>query len=149
MISGVTQQRVLFLCSGNSCRSHMAEGWLRHLAGDRFESFSAGSRPVGFVHTLAIRAMAELGVDISGHRSKSLDEFAGQEFELLVTVCDSAREACPVFAGATRRVHWGFDDPACAAGSDEEKLAVFRRVRDEIGARIRQFLANSDMELKG
>jgi len=149
MMFPMTKTRILFLCTGNSCRSHMAEGWLRHLAAERFESFSAGSRPAGFVHPLAVRAMSEAGVDISGHRSKSLDEFAGREFDLLVTVCDGAREACPVFAGAKRRLHWGFDDPACATGSDEERMAVFRRVRDEIGARIRQFLARSDVEVKG
>ena len=143
MINGMDRPRVLFLCTGNSCRSQMAEGWLRRLAGDRFESVSAGSRPAGFVHPLAMRAMAEAGVDLSGHRSKSLDEFAGQEFDLLVTVCDRARESCPVFPGARDRAHWGFDDPAEAAGSDEEKMAAFRRIRDEIAACIRQFLARS------
>ena len=144
MISAMGKPRILFLCTGNSCRSHMAEGWLRHIAGARFDAFSAGSRPAGFVHPLAVRAMSEAGVDISGHRSKSLDEFAGQEFDLLVTVCDDAREACPVFAGATRQVHWGFDDPARATGSDEERMVVFRRVRDEIGSCIREFLSRSD-----
>ena len=148
MIWAMARPRVLFLCTGNSCRSHMAEGWLRHLAADRFESFSAGSRPTGFVHPLAIRAMSEAGVGISGHRSKSLDEFAGQEFDLLVTVCDDAREACPVFAGAKQRVHWGFDDPARAMGSDEERMAVFRRVRDEIGSCIRGFFRRSDPKSK-
>ena len=149
MIDRVHKPRVLFLCTGNSCRSQLAEGWLRHLAADRFESFSAGSKPAGFVHPLAIRAMAEVGVDIFGHRSKSLDEFAGHEFDLLITVCDDAREACPVFSGAKRQLHWGLDDPADAAGGDNEKMAVFRRIRDEIGVRIRQFLASSDMEMMG
>ena len=119
------------------------------MAGERFESLSAGARPAGFVHPLAIRAMAESGVDISGHRSKALDEFAGQTFDLLVTVCDQANEACPTSAGARDREHWGFDDPADAVGSDEEKMAVFRRVRDEIEACIRQFLARPDLEMKG
>lgn len=147
MIGSVNRPRILFVCTGNSCRSHMAEGWLRHLAGDRFDCFSAGSRPAGFVHPLAIRAMAESGVDLSGHRSKPLDEFAGQAFDLLVTVCDNAREACPVFAGAARRVHWGFDDPAAAAGGDEARMTVFRRVRDEIGRRIREFIADPHSEM--
>jgi arsenate reductase (thioredoxin) len=148
MISCVTKKRVLFLCTGNSCRSHMAEGWLRHLAGDRFDSFSAGARPSGFVHPLAIRVMAEIGVDISGHLSKSLDEFAGQTFDLLVTVCDNAREACPVFAGAVSREHWGFEDPAEAGGSDDEKLKLFRHVRDEIGNQIRRFVRGPDSDRK-
>jgi len=149
MILGMHKPRILFLCTGNSCRSQMAEAWLRRLAGDRFETISAGSRPAGFVHPLAMRAMAEAGVDLSGHRSKSLDEFAGQEFDLLVTVCDRARESCPVFPGARRRAHWGFDDPAEAAGGDEEKMAAFRLVRDEIEACIRQFLVRPDLEMKG
>lgn len=131
---------VLFLCTGNSCRSHMAEGWLRHLAGDRYESLSAGAKPVGYVHPLAIQVMTEVGVDISKHRSKSIDEFAGQPLDLLVTVCDNARESCPVYAGAKRQVHWGFDDPAHATGTAAEKLAVFRRVRDQIHQRIEEFL---------
>jgi len=132
--------RVFFLCTGNSCRSHMAEGWLRDLAGDRFEALSAGAKPTGYVHPLAIKVMAEVGVDISQHRSKSIDEFAGQPFDLLVTVCDNARESCPMYAGAKRQVHWGFDDPAHATGTKPEQLAVFRRVRDEIRQRIELFL---------
>jgi len=148
MMLSVTKPRILFLCTGNSCRSHMAEGWLRHLAGDRFECFSAGSKPAGFVHPLAIRAMSEVGIDISGHRSKSLDEFAGQEFDLLVTVCDDAREACPVFPGAKRRLHCGFDDPAGATGNDEERMAAFRLVRDRIGNSIRALLPRSELEFE-
>ena len=132
--------RVLFLCTGNSCRSHMAEGWLRHLAGDRFESLSAGAKPTGYVHPLAIKAMAEVGVDIAGHRSKSITEFDGQTLDVLVTVCDNARESCPVFAGAKQTIHHSFDDPAHATGSEEEKLCVFRRVRDEIRAWIEEFI---------
>jgi arsenate reductase len=122
----------------------MAEGWLRHLAGDRFEVFSAGAKPTGYVHPLAIRVMAEAGVDISQHRSKSIDEFAGQPLDLLVTVCDHARESCPMYAGAKKQVHWGFDDPAHATGTEEEKLAVFRRVRDEIRQRIQNFLETGE-----
>jgi len=136
--------RVLFLCTGNSCRSHMAEGWLCHLGSDRFEALSAGAKPPGYVHPLAIKAMAEVGVDISQHRSKSIDEFARQPLDLLVTVCDNARESCPMYAGAKRQVHWGFDDPAHATGTEEEKMAVFRRVRDEIGARIRRFVETGE-----
>ena len=134
------KKRVLFLCTGNSCRSHMAEGWLRHLGGDRFESFSAGAKPTGYVHPLAIEVMAEVGVDISHHRSKSIAEFDGQPLDLLVTVCDNARESCPMYAGAKRQVHWGFDDPAHATGTKPEQLAVFRRVRDEIRRRLELFL---------
>ena len=133
--------RVLFVCTGNSCRSHMSEGLLRNLAGDRYEAFSAGSKPAGYVHPLAIRAMKELGEDISRHRSKSLDEFVGQPFDYVITVCDHAREACPVFPGAAHQLHWGFDDPAHAEGTDEEKMKVFRRVRDEIENRLRRFIA--------
>jgi arsenate reductase len=132
--------RVLFLCSGNSCRSHMAEGWLRRLAGDRYESLSAGAKPAGYVHPLAVKAMAEVDVDISQHRSKSIDEFNGQTLDVLITVCDNARESCPTFAGAKRMLHWSFDDPAHAAGNEEEKMSVFRRVRDEIRQRIENYL---------
>jgi arsenate reductase len=137
------KQRVLFLCTGNSCRSHMGEGWLRHLGGDRYESLSAGAQPSGYVHPLAIKVMAEAGVDISQHRSKSIDEFAGQSLDVLVTVCDNARESCPVFAGAKRTIHHTFDDPAHATGTDAEKLAVFRRVRDEIRAWVEEFVKGS------
>ena len=127
--------RVLFLCVGNSARSQMAEGWLRHLAGDRFEAASAGTHPTG-VHPLAVEAMREVGIDLSGHRSKSAEEYAGQRFDYVVTVCDPAREACPLFPGAGAMLHWSFDDPAAATGTDRERLAVFRRVRDEIGERV-------------
>lgn len=132
--------RVLFLCTGNSCRSHLAEGWLRHLGGDRYEALSAGAKPAGYVHPLAVRVMAEAGVDISRQRSKSIEEFAGQSLDVLVTVCDRARESCPVFTGAKRTIHRQFDDPAHATGSEAEKLAVFRRVRDEIRAWVEEFI---------
>jgi arsenate reductase (thioredoxin) len=137
----MNKQRVLFLCTGNSCRSHMAEGWLRKLGGSDFDVFSAGSKPAGYVHPLAIEAMQEVGVDISRHHSKSLEEFIGQPFDYVITVCDNARDACPAFPGATNQLHWGFDDPAHAPGTDDEKRSVFRRVRDEIENRIRQFLS--------
>ena len=134
------KERVLFLCTGNSCRSHMGEGWLCHLGGDRYESLSAGAKPSGYVHPLAIKAMAEVGVDITQHRSKSITEFDGQTVDVLVTVCDNARESCPTFTGAKRTIHHSFDDPARATGTDEEKLRVFRRVRDEIRAWVEEFL---------
>lgn len=130
--------KVLFLCTGNSCRSQMAEGWLRHLAGDRFEVSSAGTQPAG-LNPGAVDAMRELGIDISGHRSKHLNEFLGVRFDHVITVCDRAKETCPIFPGARSLLHWRFDDPAAARGSDEERRKVFQRVRDEIGSRIRNF----------
>ena len=128
-------ERVLFLCVHNSARSQMAEGLLRARGGDRFEAFSAGAEATD-VRPLAIRAMAELGIDIAGQRSKTTDEYSGQEFDHVVTVCDDAKEACPYFPGARRRLNWSFEDPSAATGSDDERLAVFRRVRDQIAARI-------------
>lgn len=123
---------VLILCTGNSCRSHMAEGLLRAAAGDLLNVQSAGSKPAGYVHPLAIEALAELGIDISGHHSKHMDEFLSQQVETVITVCGNADQACPMFPGQLQRHHWGFDDPAHATGSEEEQMAVFRRVRDEI-----------------
>jgi arsenate reductase len=123
---------ILVLCTGNSCRSHLAEGLLRAALGDGFEVASAGSNPAGYVHPLAIRAMEEIGIDLSGHRSKHLDEFLDREVETVITVCGNADQACPVFPGQLNRHHWPFDDPAHATGSEEEQFAVFRRVRDEI-----------------
>jgi arsenate reductase len=124
---------VLILCTGNSCRSHMAEGILRAAAGDILDVQSAGSKPAGYVHPLAIRALAEIGIDISAHHSKHMDEFLSQDVETVITVCGNADQACPMFPGQMNRHHWGFDDPAHATGSEEEQMAVFRRVRDEIG----------------
>ena len=121
--------RVLFLCTGNSARSQIAEGLLRHLAGDRFDVFSAGTRPVG-VNPNAVQVMAEIGIDISGHCSKSVDQFAGQQFDYVITVCDNAREQCPIFPGARRQVHQSFIDPAAAP--EDQQLGQFREVRDEI-----------------
>jgi arsenate reductase len=131
-------RRVLFLCTGNSCRSQMAEGWLRHFAGTRAEVCSAGITPAG-LNPVAVAVMQEAGIDISGQRSKHLDDFAKQDFVFLITVCDSAREACPTFPGALYQLHWSFEDPASATGSDEERLGAFRRVRDEIRDQIREF----------
>jgi arsenate reductase len=134
--------RVLFLCTGNSCRSQMAEGWLRHLAGDRFEVASAGTRPAG-LHPDAVLVMREAGVDIAGHRSKNVSEFLQQPFEFVITVCDSAKEACPYFPGKVQRLHWSFPDPAASSGTYEERLAVFRQVRDQIANRIRDFISQT------
>ena len=123
---------ILILCTGNSCRSHLAEGILRQALGSAFQVASAGSKPAGYVHPLAIQAMAEIGIDISAHRSKHLDEFLSQPVETLITVCGNADQACPMFPGQVNRHHWGFDDPAHATGTEEEQMQVFRRVRDEI-----------------
>lgn len=133
-------QRVLILCTGNSARSQMAEGLLRHDAGHRFTVASAGTRP-GFVRPEAISAMKEIGVDITRHRSKSVDEFADQTFDYVLTVCDNANESCPVYPGHTNRIHHSFDDPAAVEGSDEERLEAFRRVRDQIRSFLREFAA--------
>jgi len=132
---------VLILCTGNSCRSHLAEGILRAAAGDFLEVASAGSKPAGYVHPLAIRALREIGIDISAHTSKHLDEFTARPVETVITVCGNADQVCPVFPGQLNRHHWPFDDPAHAVGSEEEKMAVFRRVRDEI---LRVFTAYAD-----
>jgi arsenate reductase len=121
----------------------MAEGLLRHLAGDRFEVFSAGTKPT-HVRPEAIAAMREIGIDISQHRSKSLDEFTGQDFEYVITVCDNARDACPAFPGAKHQLHWPFRDPAAAEGTDEERMAAFRQVRDQIAARLKEFVTIAD-----
>jgi arsenate reductase len=131
------KKRVLILCTGNSARSQMAEGLLRHDAGGRFDVESAGTKP-GVVRPEAIAVMQELGIDISGHRSKHVDEFEGQKFDTVLTVCDSARESCPLFFGAVERLHRSFDDPAALDASEAERLALFRRVRDE----LRAYLAN-------
>ncbi len=128
------QPLILVLCTGNSCRSHLAEGLLRKALGDGYRIASAGSKPAGYVHPLAIKVMAEAGLDISGHHSKHLDEFLAQQVETVITVCGNADQACPMFPGQVNRHHFPFDDPAHATGTEEEQLAVFRRVRDEIRA---------------
>jgi arsenate reductase (thioredoxin) len=133
------KQRVLFLCTHNSARSQMAEGLLRALAGDRFEVFSAGTEATQ-VRPLAIKAMAELGIDISKQQSKTLDRYLNDPFDVAITVCDEANEACPVFLGAKKRWHWSFLDPSQATGTEDEQLAVYRRVRDGIRGRIEQEL---------
>lgn len=140
---------VLVLCTGNSCRSHLAEGVLRAAAGDAFDVASAGSKPAGYVHPLAIRVMAEIGIDIAGHRSKSWNEFLSAPVETVITVCGHADQACPIFPGQVNRHHWPFDDPAHATGTEEERLAVFRRVRDEIRRRFEAYAAGRRDALKG
>ena len=127
---------ILILCTGNSCRSHLAEGLLRAAAGDLFNVASAGSKPAGYVHPLAIVVLKEIGIDISGHRSKHMNEFLNQPVETVITVCGNADQACPIYPGQVNRHHWPFEDPAHATGTDEEKLALFRRVRDEIRQRF-------------
>ena len=140
-------RKVLFLCTGNSCRSQMAEGWLRHYAGDRAEAFSAGTKPAG-LNPMAVAVMSESGIDISGQRSKHLDELAKEDFLFVITVCDAAREQCPVFPGALYQLHWSLDDPAGATGPEEEKLKVFRRVRDEIAEQVQTFVAREGFTLR-
>ena len=129
------KRRVLFICTHNSARSQMAEGLLRYLGNDRFEVFSAGTEAT-FVRPMAIQAMAELGIDISHQQSKTLDRYLGEPFDDVITVCDTAAEACPVFPGAVRRRHWSFEDPSKATGSETEQLQVYRQVRDQIRSRI-------------
>ncbi len=137
----LSAMRVLFLCTGNSCRSQMAEGWLRHLAEGRFESLSAGVDPHG-LNPLAVAVMAEAGVDISSQRSESILEYLADPPDLVVSVCDRAEASCPVFPGRVQRQRWLFPDPARAEGSEAEVLSVFRRVRDDIRARIEAWLAD-------
>jgi len=139
----MTKQRILIVCTGNSARSQMAEGLLRHEAGDRFEVASAGTNPT-HVRPEAIAAMKEIGIDISHHRSKSVDEFVGQPLDFVITVCDSAKETCPVFSGDLKRLPWSFDDPSAVEGLEEERKAAFQRIRDQIHGRIMVFLDGND-----
>jgi len=135
------KQKVLFLCTANSCRSQMAEGIVNHYLGERFEARSAGTLAT-FVNPRAIAVLQELGINISRHHSKSLAEFAGESFDYVITLCDAANETCPLFFGGVRRVHLGFDDPAKACGTDQEVMAEFRRVRDEIKTALLEFFAD-------
>lgn len=135
------KKRVLILCTGNSARSQMAEGLLREMAADNFEVFSAGVAPT-HVRSEAIEVMREMGIDISAHRSKSVDEFLGQEFDYVITVCDNANEQCPTFPGKTQRLHWSFADPAAVAGDYHVRLNGFRSARDKIAAQLRLFIAS-------
>jgi thioredoxin type arsenate reductase len=136
----VTKRRVLFLCTHNSARSQMAEGFLRALGGDRFEAASAGTEATR-VHPLAIRVMRDVGIDLGAHTSKTLDQFLAEPWDDVITVCDNADERCPVFPARTRRLHWSFEDPSAASGSEEERLETFRKARDEIRARMEDLIA--------
>jgi arsenate reductase (thioredoxin) len=134
------KRRVLFLCTGNSARSQMAEGLLRHLAPDQYAVFSAGTSPASAVNPMAVRVMQEIEIDLTGHRPKHLRNFLDQPFHRVVTVCDHAAESCPTFPGDPERIHWGFDDPAAVVGTEEEQLAAFRRTRRELQQRLRLWL---------
>jgi arsenate reductase (thioredoxin) len=138
----VGKQRVLFLCTHNSARSQMAEGFLRRLAGDRFEVASAGTEATR-VHPLAVQAMAEVGVDLSQHTSKVVDQFLNQTWDYVITVCDAANEACPVFPNKSNRLHWSFPDPSQATGSEKQRLDIFRTVRDQIKDRLTGWIRTS------
>jgi|SRR5687767_4166498 arsenate reductase (thioredoxin) len=133
------KKRVLFLCTGNSCRSQMAEGLLRRLANDHFEVASAGTNPQG-LNPGAVDAMREIGIDIAHQQSRHVDHFAGKQFDYVITVCDRAKKSCPIFPATVSVLHWSFDDPAAAQGSREDRMAVFRRVRDEISNRVQAFV---------
>ena len=132
-------KKILFLCTGNSCRSQMGEGFMRQMAGNKFEVFSAGVEPTQ-LNPYAIKVMAEAGIDISFHKSKSVDEFLEQEFDYVITVCNHAKQICPVFPGQYERIHWDIEDPVHAEGSEQEKLAFFRKIRDEIKEKCLEFL---------
>jgi arsenate reductase (thioredoxin) len=134
------KKKVLFLCTGNSCRSQMAEGWLRHLGGDQFDAVSAGTHPVG-LNPSAVQVMQEVDIDISNHVSERVGPYLEQQFDYVITVCDRAQENCPIFPSAASMLHWSFDDPAKAKGTYEQQLVVFRKIRDEIADRIRCFIA--------
>ncbi|MDD5254917.1 MAG: arsenate reductase ArsC [Candidatus Omnitrophica bacterium] len=138
------KKRVLFLCTGNSCRSQMAEGFLRSLAGERFEALSAGIKPAS-VNPLAVKVMQEAGVDISRQESKPVSLFLKQQFDFVITVCDNARQACPFFPGTYKAIHWDIEDPAAAQGSEEEKLTVFRKIRERIRERVASFIENESL----
>ena len=133
----MSKKQVLFLCTGNSCRSQMGEGLVNHFLGDQWQAYSAGTEPAGYVHSMAVTVMSELQIDISGYHSKSVDEFREVEFDVIITVCDGAAENCPVWLGSGGKVvHIGFPDPAQAEGSELERLTVFQRVRDDMGKRV-------------
>ena len=140
----MNKAKILFLCTGNSARSHMAEGLVRHFLGERWEAFSAGTAPAGYVHPLAVQAMAELGIDISAQRSKSVDEFRDTEFDFVITVCDNAAKDCPIWLGLGRVKHMSFPDPAAATGVEAEQLEVFRQVRDGLRREIFAYLKHTE-----
>ena len=138
------KKKVLFLCTGNSCRSQMAEGWLRHLAGDQYEVVSAGTHPVG-LNPYAVKAMQEAGIDISNHMSERVDPYLDQPFDYVITVCDRATETCPVFPGASALLHWSFEDPAKAKGTYDQQMIIFRKIRDQIADQIRRFIVETQL----
>lgn len=133
------KKKVLFLCTGNSARSQMAEGLLRHLASDKFEVFSAGINPTS-INPLAIKVMDEIGIDISKQRAKSVNEFLGQQFDYVITVCNNVKQTCPIFPGQYEKIHWDLEDPAEAQGSEEERIVIFRRIRYEIEQKIKDWI---------
>jgi arsenate reductase len=139
------KKRILFICTNNSSRSQMAEGLVNHKLGDKIEAFSAGTKPTA-VNPRAIQAMKEIGIDISGARSKNMDEFADQSFDYVITLCDSANEECPLFFGGVQKIHMGFDDPAVAQGAEEEIMSIFRKVRDEIEDKLMKYFGKSEDE---
>lgn len=141
-IKQMPKTKVLFLCTGNSCRSQMAEGFLRHLGGDVFEALSAGTNPVG-LNPQAVAAMKEVGIDISHQQSKHLQEFSGQHIPYVITVCDKAKDACPVFPGDVCTLHWGLEDPAAAGGTEAQRLSAFRKARNEIHKHVIEFIAEA------
>lgn len=137
----MNQPKVLILCTGNSCRSHIAEGILRTAAGDLFEVHSAGSKPAGYVHPRSIEVLAEIGIDIASHTSKHLDQFLAAGIDIVITVCDHANESCPIFPGTVQRHHWGFEDPPKAMRPGESEIDAFRRIRDQIRQVFEAFAA--------
>ena len=137
------KQKVIFICTENSCRSQMGEGLLRNMAGDKYDVFSAGLKP-GFINPNAIKVMNELGVDISKHTSDDVTKYVGDEFDYIITVCDNANESCPIFPGKGKRIHWSFKDPADAVGNEEEVLDEFRKVRDQIKSTLKQFISEQN-----
>jgi len=139
----MSKQKILFLCTGNSCRSQMAEGFLRNMAGNRFDVHSAGVEP-SHLNPMAIRVMTESGIDISGQTSDDVQAYLDEDVDKVITVCNHAREVCPIFPGALTQLHWGFFDPATATGTEKEKLIVFQRVRDEIQTKIQEWLSTLD-----
>ena len=145
----MSKKKVLFLCTGNSCRSQMAEGLVKHYLSKEWKAYSAGTEPSGYVHPMAVQAMAELGIDIAGQQSKSTEALRSKRFDLVVTVCDDAAESCPVWLGEGNVVHISFPDPAKATGTDEEKMAVFRAIRDDIRRRVFYYLANGRVLIPG
>lgn len=146
MANVMKKKRVLFLCTGNSARSQMAEGLVNHFLGDRWEAYSAGTHPTGYVHPLAVQAMAELGIDISGQRSKSVEEFRGERFDAVITLCDSAAQECPVWLGPGRAIHMAFPDPARADDIETDRLEAFRQVRDGIREKVLRYLEMENSE---